>query len=119
MKKAIFILSGGLDSAVNLAWAATKFEVVRTVTFDYGQRAARAEIAASIALSQYYHLTHSAISLPMLKSWSKSSVNIRSRALPKLQLNELDNRHKTMKSAKAVWVPNRNGVFINVAAALA
>jgi 7-cyano-7-deazaguanine synthase in queuosine biosynthesis len=38
--KYVSILSGGLDSVVNLYWAASEGEVVKAVTFDYGQRAA-------------------------------------------------------------------------------
>ncbi len=44
---AIVLLSGGLDSAVNLKLAADETGVRLALTFDYGQRAAAREIAAA------------------------------------------------------------------------
>lgn len=35
---ALVLLSGGLDSTVCLYWALSEFEVVHTISFDYGQR---------------------------------------------------------------------------------
>ena len=37
-KKALVLFSGGQDSTVCLAWALSKFDLVETIGFDYGQR---------------------------------------------------------------------------------
>lgn len=37
-QKALLLFSGGQDSAICLAWALSRFDVVETIGFDYGQR---------------------------------------------------------------------------------
>jgi len=39
--------------------------------------------------------------------------------MPRLGAQDLDDLEVTQATAKGVWVPNRNGIFIHVAAALA
>jgi 7-cyano-7-deazaguanine synthase in queuosine biosynthesis len=46
-RKSLILLSGGLDSSANLAFAVYFDEPVLALTIDYGQRAAIAEIAAA------------------------------------------------------------------------
>jgi 7-cyano-7-deazaguanine synthase in queuosine biosynthesis len=41
--KAIILLSGGLDSLVSLDIAIKKYDVVNSLTFDYGQKAFKEE----------------------------------------------------------------------------
>ena len=50
MKKAVVLLSGGLDSATVLAFALRQGFLVHTISFDYGQRHA-VEIACAHALA--------------------------------------------------------------------
>jgi 7-cyano-7-deazaguanine synthase len=40
-------------------------------------------------------------------------------AVPEIASTKLDDLATAKESAKQVWVPNRNGLFINVAAAIA
>jgi 7-cyano-7-deazaguanine synthase len=115
----VVVLSGGLDSAVNLAWAHQEHEVCQAITFDYGQRAGKREIEQSAKLCKHYGVPHQVISLPFLAAWTKTALVEKKEELPKLSLNALDDQVKTRHSAKAVWVPNRNGIFINIAAGLA
>ncbi len=50
MKKAVVLLSGGLDSATTLAWACTQGFQCHALSVDYGQRhAVELEAAARIA----------------------------------------------------------------------
>lgn len=117
--KAVVLLSAGLDSAVNLAWACGRYQVDQAVTFDYGQRAARQEISHAKLLSKHYGVKHSAIPLSSLAGWTRTALVNRNKPLPQLDHADLNNRSKTLHSAKAVWVPNRNGIFLNLAAGLA
>jgi len=119
MQKAIGILSGGLDSAVNLAWGVTQFDLILAVTFDYGQRAVRQEIEKSRLLCQHYHVSHRVIALPFLSLWTKTALTNPEQKLPHLSSARLDDEEETAESAAKVWVPNRNGIFLNVAASLA
>jgi 7-cyano-7-deazaguanine synthase len=107
--KGVAILSGGLDSTVSLAAAARAMDLVLALTFDYGQRAAKREREASARIARRYRVPHRVIELPWLAGITRSSLVNRAARLPR---NEM-----STSSAKAVWVPNRNGVFIEIAAA--
>jgi 7-cyano-7-deazaguanine synthase len=105
----VAILSGGLDSTVSLAVAVKKMKVVLAVTFDYGQRAAKRERAAASKIARHYRVPHKVVAVPWLADLTDTALVNRRAAIPR---NEM-----SVRSAKAVWVPNRNGVFIEIAAA--
>lgn len=117
--KALVLLSAGLDSTVNLFLAAREYTVLQTLTFDYGQRAATKEIERARALSEYLKIKNEVISLPWLKGWGKSSLTQESAKIPVGQEVAIENKKISTASAKSVWVPNRNGIFLNIAAGLA
>ena len=117
--KSIILLSGGLDSVVNTAFAARRTYPVLALTFDYGQRSAKEETRAARKVAKYYSIPHRTIRLPWLGEITRTSLVNRKRALPRFTASELNQRKKTLRSAAAVWVPNRNGAFINIAAAFA
>ncbi len=119
IKRAISILSGGLDSAVSLYLGAQEFSFVLALTFDYGQRAAAREIAAAQKICENLGIIHQIISLPWLEKISTSALTDLKSSLPQLSLSELDNLKLTDHSARAVWVPNRNGLLINIAGCFA
>jgi len=107
--KGVAILSGGLDSTVSLAAAAREMEVVLALTFDYGQRAARREREAASRISRRYGVPHRTVGLPWLAPLTRTALVNRRARLPR--------REMSARSARAVWVPNRNGAFIEIAAA--
>lgn len=117
--KAISILSGGLDSAVSTRLAMEKHEVTLALFFDYGQRAALKEKQAALAVSQYFKVPLQEIQLPWLKDCTHTALVNRGKELPTLSSLELDQKGASEASAAQVWVPNRNGLFINIAACLA
>lgn len=119
MKGAIVLLSGGLDSAVNLALAAQKFDSVKVVTFAYGQRAWGQEKIATAALCHHFQIVQKVIKLDWLQELDQSALTKTDKNLPCPNSSDLDDLKTCLDSAKSVWVPNRNGVFINVAAAIA
>jgi len=117
--KSIVLLSGGLDSSVALAQALRETRVQLCLTIDYGQLSAANEIKSSATLTKYYNLKHEVLQLPFLKKLTKTALVKDNMNLPKPELDMLDDLNSSQKSAKEVWVPNRNGLFINIAACYA
>lgn len=118
--RSVILLSGGLDSAANLALCHVHDEPVLALTADYGQRAARPEWEAAEALSRHYGVPHERVDLRWLGALGGSSLTqLEGEPVPRLTTDQLDDVAVTRESAKSVWVPNRNGVLISVAAAYA
>ncbi len=109
--KSIILLSGGLDSVVALAATKEKYNIQLGITFDYGQKSAAKEIKASEEIAKYYSVSHKVIKLDWLKEITKTSL-VSESELPTDNLG-------TKESAEQVWVPNRNGLFLNIAASFA
>ena len=117
--KSIILLSGGLDSTVNFCKALRESQVICALTFDYGQRASSNEVMASQKICAHYKVPHQVIRLDWLKHITHTALVNEEKELPKLNSSQLDDFEKTTKSAESVWVPNRNGVFISIAASFA
>lgn len=117
--KAVVLLSAGLDSTVNLYAAQNELKEICAVTFDYGQRAAKSEIFASQNLCKLLKIPHQVIALPFFKVWGGSSLTDEKITVPQGKAVKIDDRATSEITAKAVWVPNRNGIFLNIAAGIA
>jgi 7-cyano-7-deazaguanine synthase len=116
----IVLLSGGLDSTVNLKQAHDDAGVALALTFDYGQRAAAREAAAASLMCQQLGLSHRLIPLPWLAEISPSSLVQVQIPVPEVTMDRLEeDRVLAGDTAQAVWIPNRNGLFVNIAAAFA
>ncbi len=115
-RHALVLFSGGQDSTACLAWALSRYASVQTVGFDYGQRhrielECRLDVLSGIRLAFPHwaarlgadHL----LDLRLLGQLSDSALT-REREI-ELQANGLPN----------TFVPGRNLVFLNFAAALA
>lgn len=113
--ESIVLLSAGLDSTVSLAKALTNSNVKLCLTFDYGQRASNIEIAMSKKVANYYKVDHEVIELPFLRKITKTSLVNENMEVPHISQDLLDDKI-TSETASKVWVPNRNGLFINIAA---
>ncbi len=121
VKKAVALLSSGLDSTIATLLAQTyDCDVLQAITFDYGQRAALREIENSRRISEYLKIPHRSIELPWFKTFHSGGGLLKSEeSLPQPDGWQLSDRKSSEASAKAVWVPNRNGVFIEIAAGIA
>lgn len=117
--KSVVCLSAGLDSTVNLYAALKSTHVVQAITFNYGQKAAKKEIKCAKALCKKLGISHKVIDLSWFKNIGQSSLTSDKKEVPTGQKIGIDNHKKSLKTAKAVWVPNRNGIFLNVAAGVA
>jgi 7-cyano-7-deazaguanine synthase len=107
--KSIILLSGGLDSIVSATIGCQKTEPLFALTFDYGQRAARMEIRAARRICRALKIMHKAVPLPFFKEFKKLRMLKRTKRESPKQYTKL----------KDVWIPNRNSLFINVAACYA
>lgn len=83
--------------------------------FDYGQRAADRERAAAARIARHYRVPFRRVNLPWLAEITGTALVDRSRPLPRTS----ESRPGDRRTAAAVWVPNRNGAFLNIAAAFA
>ena len=113
------LLSSGLDSSVNLYEAHRAGKVVMALTFNYGQKAAKKEIEKSKALCAKLEIPHEVIDLSFFKSFQGSSLINKSLSIPGQNEVQIDDLKASQKTAKSVWVPNRNGIFLNIAAGFA
>ena len=117
---AVVLLSGGLDSAVNLKQAAIEDRVALALTFDYGQRAAAREAACAALMCRQLGIAHRLVALPWLQEICRSALVDTAVPVPEVTFSRLGEKAVTSgETARAVWAPNRNGVFVNAAAAFA
>ncbi len=119
MKKSVVLLSGGLDSTVNFLAAREESEIVLALTFDYGQRAVKKEIEAAQKITSHFKVPHQVLALPFFKDFGQSSLTDHSKAVPTGADVSIDDMKTSQSTAKSVWVPNRNGIFLNIAAGFA
>ena len=107
MSRGIILLSGGLDSLVSLGLAKDTYNIELALTFDYGQKSVKSEINASSKICKYYNIEHKIIKLDWLKDVTHTALVVG------------DLPQGVQEKSDSVWVPNRNGLFLNVAAAFA
>ena len=111
--KSVILLSGGLDSLVCLGIAKQKYNIVCALTFNYGQKAATKEIEASKKICDYYGILHEVIDLNWLAKITKTAL------VADIEVPTSDEVHFSKDNSDSVWVPNRNGLFLNIAACYA
>ena len=116
--RSVVLLSAGLDSSLNLYEAALQSEIVLALTFDYGQRAAHQEIKFAENLCSKIKVSHRVIKLEWMNDFGSSALTNHSLEIPtdEVRIDDLKVSHQT---AKSVWVPNRNGILLNIAAGFA
>ncbi len=110
-KKAVVLLSGGIDSATALFMAKKRGFQCHCLIFDYGQRHIReidsAKRIARLAKCEYKVLK---IALP----WKGSALTDRKKILPKARRPE-----EMKKGIPSSYVPSRNTIFLSFASSFA
>lgn len=115
----VVLLSGGLDSTVNLYQAQSAGRVKLALSFNYQQKALVPEIACAQRICRDLGIPHKVIELPFFADLGASSLTSEAIKLPLgAEVNILDHQ-QSLRTASKVWVPNRNGVFLNLAGAFA
>ncbi len=120
-KDAVALLSSGLDSSVAMALAiASGYRISLALTFDYGPRAPRREADHAGRIARHFGVPHRVLPLPWFQYFQRAGSLLKSQAtLPAPSVAQLSDPNFSATSARAVWVPNRNGVLIEIAAGFA
>ena len=113
MKKAVILLSGGLDSATTLAIAKDQDFDIFALTFKYGQRH-ESEIDSAQKLSDHYEVAEHKIFEVDLASIASSALTDLSQPLPQ---DRPDDEINTV--IPETYVPARNLIFLGFALAWA
>ena len=107
MKKAVIILSGGMDSAVLLADVLKQGYEVETLSFNYGSKHNDEEYKHAVLLCEHYKVKNQRIALPFVNELFKSDL-LKSGG-------EIPEGHYEAPSMKSTVVPNRNAIMLSIA----
>lgn len=117
--RAVVLLSSGLDSTVNLYEAKERADVILALTLDYGQRAAPRELEHARKIAEYAGVPHKTLEIKWFKDFTNTALINRAAEVPVSRQVSIDDLKTSNQTAKAVWVPNRNGILLNIAAGFA
>ncbi len=109
-KKAVLLLSGGLDSATTCAIAMSEWYAVYALSFDYGQRH-NIELSKAIELAKDLNVTEHKVATIDLKLFGGSALT-----------DDIDvpkNRDTQSEGIPVTYVPARNTIFLSYALAYA
>lgn len=109
-RRAVVLLSGGLDSTVALWWAQKQGWTCEALTFRYGQRHAR-EYRAAQAMARAARVPLHVVSFAL--PWSTSSLTNRRASLPRRHAGRIGS------GIPSTYVPGRNTIFLSFALSLA
>lgn len=112
-KKALVVLSGGMDSATALALAIGMYgkDEIETLTFNYSSKHNDRENKAAQNLSNYYGVKNTIVAMPFINELFKSDL-LKSGG-------EVPEGHYADPSMKRTVVPFRNGIMLSIAAGYA
>ena len=113
MKRAVLLLSGGLDSTVAAALAKERGFELHAVSFDYGQRHARELESAKAVARAMGAASHVVMQVP-LASYGGSALTDARIAVP-----EGRDERTMAKDIPVTYVPARNIVFLSLALGVA
>jgi 7-cyano-7-deazaguanine synthase len=107
-KKAIVLLSGGLDSTTVLYYALSKGYKCNCIVFDYGQKHKK-ELKSAINIAKSVNVSYSTIKIAL--PWSNDVLTNKHKKIPV---------HKRLpKNIPPTYVPGRNTLFLSYALSFA
>jgi len=105
MKKAVVLLSGGLDSATCLAYASSKGYECYALSIDYGQKQL-AELHAAKKIANYFQAKqHEIVNIPIGKLGGSALTDQKIEVPAHLESDEIP----------VTYVPARNTIFLSIA----
>ena len=111
-KKAVVLLSGGLDSATALAMAASQGWTTYALSFAYGQRQA-VELDAARRVAQHRDVTEHRVATLDLRSFGGSALT------SDIDVPKSRTPHAMKQGIPVTYVPARNTIFLSYALAWA
>ncbi len=107
-KHAVVVLSGGMDSAICLAFAVKNFgaQLTSAITFDYGQRHHSEKICAK-KIAEHFKVDHISIDLPFFSQLTSNALLNHDRSL---------SGHSQDTALPNTLVVGRNGLFARLGA---
>ncbi len=102
-KKAIILLSGGLDSTTTLYYAKSRGFSCHALIFDYGQRHKR-ELKSAVAVAKREKIPYEIMKIKL--PWKGSSLLDKKAKVP---------TNRKMKGIPSTYVPARNTIFLSFA----
>jgi 7-cyano-7-deazaguanine synthase len=115
MKKAVVLLSGGLDSSTVLYWAKAKGYNCFCLLFDYGQRHKK-ELKCAIKIAKLAACDYKIVKINL--PWNTGSLTDKTKGIPDNKI--LSGRQlKAMSRLPSTYVPGRNTIFISYAVSYA
>ena len=111
-KRSLVLLSGGLDSAANLAFCREYDDPVLAVTVRYGQKAQDKEVSAARKLCEVYEVEHRVLDLQWLGALGGSSLTSDKTSVPKVATRDLDDREVTEKK-RAIGLGSQSQRYFN------
>ncbi len=109
-KKAIVLISGGLDSPTVLAYALENNYDVYPLSFDYNQRHKK-ELLSSKSICEYYNLKLKVINMDLRQIGGSALTD--DISVPERKFNEIKDE------IPVTYVPARNTIFLSLASAYA
>ena len=106
MKKAVILLSGGLDSTTCLAYALSEGYTCYALSFDYGQKHNSELIAAKKIAEKYKIQKHEIINLASLGRLGGSALTDKAMSVPD---------HNGSSGIPLTYVPARNTIMLSIA----
>lgn len=110
MANALVVFSGGQDSTTCLGWAINHFDLVKTITFDYGQRHA-IEIEQAQKITDKLGVSNVIFSINAFEQLSDSALINKAE--------DIAAGHSHKPDLPASYVPNRNALMLTIAHAYA
>ncbi len=109
--KVVVLLSGGMDSVTALYLAHAEYDVVSTLSFDYGSKHNKKEIPFAEAHSKALGIPHTTIPLGFVNDLFESDLLESGGVIPE--------GHYAEDTMKSTVVPFRNGIMLSIAAGIA
>ncbi len=110
--RTVILCSGGIDSVTLAHKIAAEHELVRLLTFDYGQRHAK-EVEFAARTAQRLGARHDLVDIRALAQFLSSSSLIDGAA------NAIPDGHYAQETMKSTIVPNRNAIMLTIAFGIA